>query len=274
MDVLENRYPSKEIAHAVRLLRFGNQYPKLVGTGALASQLYPADYDLMVKLGKSSGDPESIYEEFKRILKDIQSTENLFFIEFKFQYMDGDKYKIYSVADFTKNNFIKRFHDVEYCKIDMIINIEGHFKEMSCNYIFGNTPADLTKLLLKDAEHYYESGNYYKALKRILVATKYKRPVNRKLIVAITELFNSAVGDLYLVKNEIDACIIFLDKYSSKLDQKAVKAFLSNIGMRDLSVDKLKDLSTAYGDLINKEALKFFNQYKLSADKLPPYNKL
>lgn len=273
MDVLENRYPSKQITHAVRLLRFGNQYPKLVGTGALASQLYPADYDLMVKLDKSS-DPESVYAEFKRILGDIASTENLFFIEFKFQYVDGNKYKIYNIENFTKDNFIKNFHNVEYCKIDMIINVEGHFKEMSCNYILGSTPADLTYMLLKDAEHYYEAGNYYKALKRILVATKYKRPVNRKLIVAITELFNSAVGDLYLVKNEIDACIIFLNKYSSKLDQKAVKSFLSNIGMRDLSVDKLEALSTAYGDLINKEALKFFEKYNLSASKLPPYNEL
>jgi len=273
MDVLETRYPSKEIAHAVRLLRFGNKYPKLVGTGALASQLYPADYDLMVKLDKSYI-PENLYAEFKRILGDIASTQNLFFIEFKFQYLDGNKYKIYNIGNFTKDNFIKNFHNVEYCKIDMIINIEGHFKEMSCNYIFSSAPADLSIMLLKDAEHYYEAGNYYKALKRILVATKYRKPVNRKLIVAITDLFNSSIGDLYLVKNEIDASIIFLDKYSSKLDQKAVKTFLSNIGMRGLSVDKLEALSKAYGDLINKEALKFFEHYKLSADKLPPYNKL
>jgi hypothetical protein len=154
----------------------------------------------------------------------------------------------------------------------MIINIENHFKEMSCNYIFANTPVDLSTLLLKDAKHYFDDGNYYKALKRLLVATKYKKPVNRKLIVAITELFNSEVGRLYLVKNEIDACIIFLNKYSSRLDIKAVKSFLSNIGMRDLSVDKLEAISKSYGDLINKEALKFFKEYKISPDSLPPYN--
>ncbi len=273
MDVLENRYPAQEIAHSVRLLRFGNTYPKLVGTGALASQLFPADYDLMVKISNIDS-PLDIYKEFKRIITDITETDNLFFVEFKFQYYDGNKYKIYNLENFTQDNFVRNFNNVEYCKIDMIINIEGHFKEMSCNYIFANTPADLSALLLKDAQHYYEDGNYYKALKRILVATKYKKPINRKLIVTITDFFNSEIGKLYLVKNEIDACIIFLSKYNSRVDLKSIKAFLSNIGMRDLSISKLDDLSKAYGELINKEALKFIEHYKLSVKKLPPYNKV
>ena len=36
--------------------------------------------------------------------------------------------------------------------------------------------------------------------------------------------------------------------------------------------EKLKELSDAYGEIIDGEALKFYEKYKLKAGELPKYN--
>ena len=81
---------------------------------------------------------EKSYIEFKNILNDIHKQSNLFFIEFKFQMKNEDKHKIFDISEFNKETFIKYFKPnmLEYCKIDLILNLSGHFKEVSCIYFF------------------------------------------------------------------------------------------------------------------------------------------
>lgn len=276
MDVIEKAYPKKQIITVMNILQFNYNPIQLVGTGGLASQLYPADYDFMSKIVYKLN-IENSYLEFKNILEDIQSRSNLFFIEFKFQMENGEKFKVFNLNEFTKETFFTYFksNQIQYCKIDLILNLSGHFKEVSCIYFFSDKELDrieYIKALLQDSKDYYDEGKYYKSLKRIMICAKNESPPDRSLIIAISKLFNSEVGKLYQKKNEIDACIIFMEKYNSVFDNKLVKTFIKNIGLKNMPPEKLKDLSDAYGQLIDKEGLKFYEKYKLKAGVLPKYN--
>lgn len=277
MDIIEKAYPKQQIISVMNILQFNNNPIQLVGTGGLKSQLYPADYDFMSKIIYKLSIEKS-YIEFKNILNDIHKQSNLFFIEFKFQMKNGDKQKIFDIGEFDKETFIKNFkpNQIEYCKIDLILNLKGHFKEVSCIYFFDSQDEfdkeTYTRALLKDGKDYYNEGKYYKSLKRLMIGAKNENPPDRNLMVAISNLFNSEIGKLYQKKNEIDAGIIFMNKYNNVFDGKLVKTFIKNIGLKDMSPDKLQDLSDAYGDLIDKEGLKFYEKYNLKAGELPKYN--
>lgn len=278
MDVLEKAYPNKEIINVMMILRFNHNIIQLVGTGGLKSQLYPADYDFMSKITNKLN-TENSFLEFQRILFNIDSYQNLFFVEFKFQLKNDIKHKIFKIEDFTKNTFYRYFNNqLEYCKIDLIYNIKGHFKEVSCIYFFSNeelNKKEYIKGLLTDSKDYYDEGNYYKSLKRLMSVAKSQEPPDKNLIVEISKLFNSEVGKLYQKKNEIDASIIFMDKYKDDdnlFNDKLIKMFIKNIGLKNMSPNKLPILSEKYDNIINTEAYKFFNTHNLKAGEIPKYN--
>lgn len=278
MDIIKKSYPKGEIIDVMKICQFNKNPLVLVGTGALLSQYYPADFDFMSRILKKL-DINKSYLEFKKILENIYKKNNLYFIEYKFQSKDGNKHKIFNQNDFTQETFNKYFNEnIEYTKIDLIIKLNnGMFKEVSIIYFFSDEPFDVSKYkqaLLDDAIHYYDEKKYYKSLKRIMIAAKNENPPDKSLIILISKLFNSEVGKLYLLKNEIDAAIIFMDKYKSNYDNKLIKLFIKDIGLDNLPPENLQSLSDAYGRVIDNEGLKFYKKYKLKKGVLPPYNSM
>jgi hypothetical protein len=275
MDILEKAFPIQKILKTMEILQFGTDLIQLVGTGSLKSQIYPADFDFMEKITNKMGVDES-YDEFKRIINNIYAYNELYFIEFKFQSKDGNKHKIFNRNDFTKETFNKYFnYNINYCKIDAIIDLDGHFKEVSAIYFFNDdiiSVEDYRKALLEDMKHYYDDGKYYKSLKRLLVSAKISNPPDLNLIITISKLFNSMVGRLYQIKNELDACLIFLDKFKSPRAIKMANIFLNNIGLVGLKIEDIQKISDDYGKLIDSEGLKFYKKYNIKVGVLPKYN--
>jgi hypothetical protein len=105
-----------------------------------------------------------------------------------------------------------------------------------------------------------------------MIGAKNESPPDRNFMVLISKLFNSEVGKLYQKKNEIDAGLIFMEKFNGVFNNKLVKTFIKNIGLGNMPPEKLKELSDAYGEIIDREALKFYEKYKLKAGELPKYN--
>jgi hypothetical protein len=105
-----------------------------------------------------------------------------------------------------------------------------------------------------------------------MLASKYKEPQDFQLIIAITQLFNSAVGQLYQLKNEVDACIIYQDKYPE--DIKRVRLFMDKLGLKGVMSSQLENLSKEYANIFNREALKLYKKLKLPVNKLPPYESI
>jgi len=273
MDVLEKKYPQKNIRKLIKILTFNKNIVQLVGTGSMLSQWYPADFDFLSVITNKLNDYQT-YQEFKKILNNINKEPNLYFIELKIQNKNGEKQKIYSIDKFDEKFFSDYYDDIklELIKIDLIIFLEGKFKEVSIIYYFDNKPLDINsyiKNLLKDQKEYYDERQYYKSLKRLLVASKYKPVIDKNLIIAITQLFNSMTGQLYQIKNELDAGLIYYDKYH---DDKLLKLFIDNMGLRGIKINQLKELSEEYGRIINREGEKFYELHKLKVGHLPKYN--
>jgi hypothetical protein len=151
-------------------------------------------------------------------------------------------------------------------------NNRRYFLDTTSDTSYNYYTLDINKYiqtLLKDQVEYYKDKSYYKSLKRLLVVNKYLDPPDNNLIIAISNLFNSKVGELYQLKNIIDAGFIFYDKYH---DDKLFNVFLNNIGLNGISKDNLKKLNEDYNKIINREGLKFYKHYNLKAGKLPKYN--
>lgn len=272
MNILEKKFPQQDIIWAMKKLQFGDNELGLVGTSSLKSQLYAADYDFMSKIPTI---PDNAYDIFRNIIDNM--TGDLYFIEFKFQNKDGSKFKIFKKDDFTQEAWDNYFNKdtIEYCKIDGIVFIDGICKEISVIYFFGKggiSNKDYIKALLDDNIAYYNEGKYYKSLKRIMVPCKLVEPQRLGAIVNISKLFNSKVGWLYQLKNQIDALIIFLENYKGAEATKRAKIFLINLGLKGVPLKKLGDLSADYGKLIDREGLKFYKHYKLKPGKVPSIN--
>lgn len=283
MDVLETKYLSRNENFLYETLQLGNNPIRLVGTGSMASQYYPADFDFLC-IVKKKYTPEKLHADFKKIFNNISSRNNLFFIEFKLQELakgdkDPVKHKRFNMNDVNFDFFDAFFNNnTELCKIDLLIYLDnGLFKEVSCIYFFSSQKLDMDdyiKALLEDQVHYYDEGKYYKSLKRIMLSAKYENPPDKNLIILITRFFNSAVGKLYERKNIIDAGIIFRDKFKSKQADNRLKTFMKNLGFDGVSPDKLKYISDDYGKLIDGEALKFYSLYKIPVGHLPRWNSI
>ena len=282
MDVLETKYLSTDLNFMYKVLQYGNNKVRLVGTGSMASQYYPADFDFLCLVSKKES-INKVYNNFKKIVDKIKQANNLFFIEFKIQKnakkgKEPEKHKVYNLNDINMKFFEAFFNDVELCKIDLIIYLSnGAFKEVSCIYFFSNKELnmnDYIKALLDDQVYYYNEGKYYKSLKRLMLSAKYKEPIDKNLMIVITSLFNSSVGKLYELDNEIQAAIIYRDKYDDKMARERIKNFIRSIGLYNLPASKLEEVSKEYQAVINKEALKLYKKYKLPVGHLPPYNSI
>jgi hypothetical protein len=280
MDVLEEKFLSRDLNFLLKVLKLGNNPIRLVGTGSMASQYYPADFDFLCQV-KQKYTPETLYTDFKKIIDNIDQNK-LFFIEFKLQQLakkgkDPKKYKVFKKDEVTPEFFGAYFNkDTELCKIDAIIWYDGKFKEVSCIYFFtgNNKPlimADYIKALLEDQKQYYDDGKKYKSLKRLMLSAKYENPPDKNLIIAITRFFNSQVGKLYELDNMLQAAIIYMDKYGA---DERIKLFIQNIGLGNMNPDKLGDLSKDYQKIINDEAGKLYKYYNLPVGSLPPWNSI
>lgn len=278
MDVLEQKYLSTNLNFMLKVLQLGNNPIRLVGTGSMASQYYPADYDFLCQI-KKKYTPETAFKDFNKILKQFDNNR-LFFIEFKIQQEakgkdEPEKHKVFKIEDVNEDLFTAFFNEkTELCKIDAILWNQGKFKEVSCIYFFQSKPLNMSeyiKALLDDGKHYYDDGKKYKSLKRLMLAAKYENPPDKNLIIVITRFFNSMVGKLYELDNMIQAAIIYMNKYGA---DDRIKMFMHNIGLAGVSPDKLESISKDYQAIINGEAEKLYKAYNLPVGSLPRYNSI
>ena len=205
MDVLhEKRKLNSRIHDIVKKLKFKNSKMNLAGSASLQSQRYFSDYDFnsVVKIKYKSS---TIYDEFMRIL----SNEELYFIEFKIEYLDGTKQKIFDLSKLKKN----MFKNINFVKIDYVLWFDYHFKELSIVYIFSEIKYGVDNVK-KDYDELTQDGNNYKALKRLF--SIYKITNNKKEAVKLTKFFNSSFGKLYEVNSNLKTLLMMPNEDTRK----------------------------------------------------------
>jgi hypothetical protein len=272
MSVYDKKYPTKAMGPIIKAFKWDTNPFQLVGTGGLAVMSYPADIDGLVQVKTFT--PRSAYNNTKAVMDRIQKEPDLFFVELKLQNKDGTKLKFFSPEEFTKEAFYRFFdpEQIDMIKFDCVMIFEGsHFKEVSCIYFLSNTELDMNKYqktLFDDGVHYFEDGKPYKYLKRIFMANKIAEVPNMKVLNDIADFFNSGIGRIYAIQNEMDAATIFYKKYNTfPFDKTRIHNFLISVGLRDMDPTMLPMVSADYNKLIQSEALKFIKKHKLTPER-------
>jgi len=262
MDVLQKRYPPKIISPYVNILKYKNSPVELLGTGGNESQNYPSDIDLFSKI-ITNENAQSSYEEFNKMIDEIEERDDMFFVEFKVQQKNGNKFKFMSMDEIRDKNYeyLKYFNkDIDYCKFDFILLINGMFIELSIIYVFNKDPLDYDVLKLSlsnDMIELIDEDKYYKSLKRLFAILKLDEKPDKEALVNISRLFNSAVGELYKKNSVLKAIKLYQETYPN--EKKLPQYVFKNLGFKN--IDKMDDIIKDYDSLINREGYKFYMHY-------------
>lgn len=213
MDIAETKKGIDEaIRKWVNVMKFNDSPIVQLGTSSFKAQKYFSDYDLFSPVNDRNMTPEKSCKEIKKILKNLESEDNIWFVELKIQNKDGSKEKFYH-PDIDCDKFIKSVKELDYLKFDFVVYIVETQKltELSMIYSFSNMPPleDLKKAIKADYDFYKGEGNIYKALKRAF--SIYRLEGKKEKMVEISDLFNSNTGFLYTVSSNLKAIKLILE---------------------------------------------------------------
>lgn len=242
MDVLtEKRKLNSDVYVFTNRLRFKTYKLNLAGSASLKSQRHFSDYDFNSMITRTHK-PVVIYNEFRKIL----SHKDMYFIEFKIEYIDGSKLKIHDTTKLRSATF----KNIYYVKIDYVVWNDYHFKEVSIMYIFRKTKYSVDDINA-DYDQLVKDGDYYKALKRLFSIHRITK--NKKEGVKLTRFFNSS--KLYEVNSNLKAIKLMKQTYDTKDVQKKIV-----INLKYLKIDpktNIDDMIISNDKILNDSAKKY-----------------
>ena len=244
-------------------LMFKKYDVQLLGTASMESQYYASDYDFFTNISEVKL-MKTVFSELNRItsLKDI----NVFFMEFKIQYMNGEKEKYYDLP-FALDKDMDR-ESIEYFKIDWIIYDDYQFTDVSIIYNLNKVikpKEEVIKLIAKDMFDFYKEGKIYKSLKRFFsicnLINDYKTMVN------LSKLFNSEYGKMYKIASNLGTIQAVKAKYPSRTLNKKINANLRYFNLPLMNDKQIEDTIQQYSRAFNNEALKYYKGLNTSSKK-------
>jgi hypothetical protein len=251
MDISEKKNIPQDLLPYIKLLQLDNNKIQLMGTGGLKSQFYYSDFDLFSSIEKKLND-DDLYKKFMKILNDTENNNNLYFIEMKIQYLNGDKKKFFNINEVNEKDFI--YSKIEFIKLDYVLNYNNIFTELSLIYSL-NSKFDEDKYIesiTNDMDELYKEGNYYKVLKRLFAILNFKQAKgklkNKDLLIILSSFFNSDIGKMYQTASNLKAIKLLLENYD---DEETIRRALVNL--KDIKVEpNLKKIDSKISNLMKK----------------------
>ena len=232
MNILQKKVKYNDtVMRAQNIIKFKHSKIKLNGTASLQAMQYFSDYDFASFI-KRDFKTKTICEEYKRILNNKMN--DLYFIEFKIQYKNGKKLKIYNASELRSSMF-KKF---DFVKIDYIIRHANIFKELTIMYVFDKVKQTKDDMIAQIQESYHElkdEGNYYKSLKRLYSIYKIKR--NYKKLVELTKFFNET-GEMYETVSNLNTLKLLSEYYNDTITKKKIALNLKDIDVKQCDIEK------------------------------------
>ena len=216
----------------------------------------------LVRLDKLKDDKvlsKSEHEEYKKLLKpnptlmqlnQIKKKLRLHILRWKPQDVINGYLKL---RDGTKYPLKSALEDPSLFKMDIIKYDGVKFIDVSIIYDLRNPDNSKKKLvayntrrtLLSDIDTYESEEQWFKVLKRMFSLLKYdykyrQRKQNIYLLVALTKIFNSQLGQVYQVKTMIDTLVFLMDSFKTLSKQRIYRNVnliiekLSNIYDKDV----------------------------------------
>jgi hypothetical protein len=261
MDIFAvKNLPDANLQPFFKAVTFGNDKPVVVGSYSLESQRNAGDIDLHVYI-QGRVEYDFVNQEIKKIIKQIDDNDNMFFIELKIQYKDGIKKKKFFANQIDSIEIPKeKFNQIEYIKIDLVIFFVDSFKEMSVNYWLNPNIHDLIKELTADMEEQLKDGNFYKVVKRFFSIAKVKDDKPKGLL--ISKFLNNYIGGEYKVLKNLEAIKLLLENYDDPQIRKMVRVNLVNYNITP-KISVIYSMIPQLERKVNKEAKKFLKDVLL-----------
>jgi len=255
MDIFQvKNLPSAKEQPIFKAIQFANIRPTVIGSYSLESQRNAGDIDIDVYI-EGRIEYDFVVREMKKILKNIDDSDDIYFIEFKTQYKDGKKQKFFAdqldSIEIPKENFNK----IEYLKIDLVIFLVDSFKEMSINYWLNPNKHDVEKSIVNDIKEQLKEGNYYKAVKWSFSLAKFLDDKPKGLM--ISEFLNNYTGAEYKLLKNLKAIKLLLENYDDELIRKRIRVNLINNKITP-KVSVVYKLIPYLEKKVNKEAKKYY----------------
>jgi hypothetical protein len=225
MDVLASRQPQQwedEVRQLYKALEPPRAVLTLKGSASLASQRYFSDYDFYCNVPYK---PTLAF--INSIRKKLDALPFVYPIEVKIE------------AD-TKHRFFARTpikklpKSTTRIKIDLVVNVNFIFTEVSCIYDFTDSPIsadDYIAELEADIDDLTKEGKYYKVLKRLFSIYKIKNLDDK--LVSLTRYFNSPTGLLYQRVSNYNAIQLLKEHYSTPELEERIASNLKSINIKD-----------------------------------------
>jgi hypothetical protein len=261
MDILQKKDKSdfdNDLKDVIKVLRFKNVPMELKGSSSLKSQLYFSDYDLFTNIMLNYGVNE-VYDEFRKILNNVISSYDLYFIEFKLQTKKGKKYRWHPNDEFKFEDFKKAFKDLDFAKIDIVLRTTNIFIEVSCIYKFSQEELpseDYISGLKKDIKELKKEDNYYKVLKRLFNIFKVEGDSHN--IEVLTRVFNSELGKQYKKISNLEAIQSLKEYYKDADTKKKIE-----INLSDIKEPQNENNLKKYKSELNQKAKKIYNNLSI-----------
>jgi len=232
-------------------VQFLNYEPLVVGSYSIKSQRYSSDIDALALI-TGQKERNKFNEYLQDMLRRIELEDDMFFLEFKIQYNDGSKIKFFNSE--KVNIPQKDFNKIYFMKLDLIVFLDGVFKEFGMNYYF-HYPDDLVGDMLKDIKQFKKEGLYLKVLKRYFSIAKVKG--DKVQANFISKFLNSHSGRDYELLNNLKTIIILLENYGEDLRVRdMVRVELNRLGIIP-KVSKVKEKIGELSNRVNSEAKRF-----------------
>jgi hypothetical protein len=249
MNVLAPRTPQSfedEVKAVYQALEPPKAVLQIKGSASLASQRYFSDYDFFCNV-----DYPPTLRFINSIRKKLDELLFVYPIEVKIETNEGKKYRYF------KQDKIKKLPDnIKLIKVDIVVNIDFIFTEVSCIYLFTQekmTTEEFVEELYDEIKELTKEGNYYKALKRMFSIFKVNEEDAK--LVALTRYFNSPTGRDYQNISNYDALKLVDEHYSSQELDKRMESNLKTLG---ISTDS--ERNSLYKK-VNKSAKRFLKKF-------------
>ena len=220
---------------------------KMIGSNSIRGMLFASDIDLECNIKNIT--PRHIVEYLRSALVHKKNTHLL---EFKCGIdAHGQKLRWHSKDIIRGELHGVKLEDAllekKVCKADLIVRVGNTFEECSINYYIKIGPREnfdkLTKnKIQEDLEadiQEYQHTNTLKSLKRLYSAMRLERPQNKPVLKRLEEFFNSSVGLLNKIKNDLEIVL------------KVLPLEPWNVVCQNLQVIK-QNLASIYGVPANK----------------------
>ena len=239
-DITSRRVPNNPfLKQLMTLFKFKKYKVQLLGSSSLEYvNKYASDYDFYTNIHLEKK-IDSVYDFLNKVLS--INDENIYFIELKFQLLNGEKIK-FKTLDNLVLPAINR-DEIDFIKIDYIIYN---------NYELQN-----------DINEFFKEGHIYKALKRFFSLLRLYD--DKKMMVKLSYLFNDdTYGKFYKIQNNLKTILEMRKRYGTqKLVVKKIMANFQKIGLTVMKNTQLKHHIKMIEKKINEEALNYIKKLKI-----------